>query len=79
MTNQKALETLCASVREVMPELAGVPLDAASSLHDFGLNSMERAEVLMETLFALDVRMPMTTFAQARNLGDIAAIIADGG
>lgn len=79
MTNETVLETLYASVRDVMPELAGAPLDAASSLHDLGLNSMERAEVIMETLFALDLRLPMTAFARARNLGDIAHTISSGG
>lgn len=76
MPTTDIIATLRDTILEIMPELDSQPIDASSSLRDLGLNSLERAEVIIDTLSALNLRLPMTAFANAANLGDIAGIMA---
>jgi polyketide biosynthesis acyl carrier protein len=75
MSGDDILHALALAVIEVCPDIDLTRLSSESSLHQLGLNSMERAEVIMSTLSVLKVRMPMTAFAHARNLGALAALI----
>lgn len=76
MTTDTVLETLYDKITEILPETDRSSLTPASSLADLGLNSMERAEVIIDTLFDHQVKMPMTAFAGCGNVGEIAAVIA---
>lgn len=76
MSEAEILGALRAAIVDIMPELDGRPIDAGMSLRDLGLNSLERAEVIIDTMSALDIRASMTAFAGAANLGDIAGIMA---
>lgn len=76
MSETEIIDALRQAIVDIMPELEGRPIDAASSLRDLGLNSLERAEVIIDTLSALDMRVPMVAFAGAANLAEVAGVIA---
>lgn len=75
MSLDDILDALQQAVLEVRPDVDPISLSRTTSLRDLGLNSMERAEVIMTTLSHLRLRLPMTGFAQARDLGQIAALM----
>lgn len=73
MSPDKFLEALYLAVADVRPDLDPAVLTPSASLRELGLNSMERAEVIMLAMSDLGVRVPMTAFAQASDLGGLAA------
>lgn len=75
MNKQEILDTIMTQIREVIPALAERPLTASDSLRALGANSMDRADIIMMTLDALSVRIPLFEMAKAENIGDIASII----
>jgi polyketide biosynthesis acyl carrier protein len=81
LTQQKTLETLKSVFAEILPD-ADVDVDRitlADSLRDLGANSIDRAEIITETMEQLDVAVPMVNFGNAKNIGDIVAVICGGG
>ncbi len=75
MSPDSILATLCRAVADVRPDLDTAVLTPADSLRELGLDSMERAEVIMLAMSELRVRVPMTAFAGAADLGAIAAVL----
>ncbi|MGP3971258.1 phosphopantetheine-binding protein [Streptomyces sp. 6N223] len=78
ITQEKTFETLKSVFAEIMEaDVSAVTL--ADSLRDLGANSIDRADIITETMEQLDVSLPMVRFGEARNIGDIVAIICEGG
>lgn len=76
MTEAEIFEVVAGAVREVAPELAGRPLRREDSLAELGVPSVDRAEVLVTTLEALDLDVPLVRLSGPRNLGELAARLA---
>ena len=62
-------------VREVIPDLNSHSFGPGDSLRALGANSVDRADIIMMTLEALSVRIPMIEMARAENIGELARII----
>ncbi|MER6910057.1 acyl carrier protein [Streptomyces sp. NPDC000594] len=77
MSIQEVLDLIVKNTREVMPELDGHTFVATDSLRDLGANSMDRAEIIMMTLEALSVTLPLVELAGANNIGELAQLIHD--
>lgn len=75
MNKEKILDTIMAQIREVIPALAEHPLTASDSFRALGANSVDRADIIMMTLEALSLQIPLFEMAKAENIGDIASII----
>lgn len=78
MADPRVFETLAACVALVLPDIAAGRLGPEDSLKELGANSIERAEIILEAAERLSVRVPMTRFAQCRNLGEIAIVLGGG-
>lgn len=76
MVQQSIVEIIAGHAREVLPDLAGRPLGAADSLRELGANSIDRAEILMLTTATLGLRIPLVELSQARNVGELADLLA---
>jgi polyketide biosynthesis acyl carrier protein len=59
----------------VLPDLESRELSPQDSLRDLGANSIDRSEIIMMTLEALRLRVPLVDLAGARNMGELAALI----
>jgi polyketide biosynthesis acyl carrier protein len=77
MPTQEALDLIVKHTCEVMPELDGHTFAATDSLRELGANSMDRAEIIMMTLEALSVSVPLIELAGANNIGELANLIHD--
>lgn len=78
MERHPVFKTLAACVAEILPDIAADGLKPGDSLKDLGANSIERAEIILEAAERLSVKVPMTRFAQCRNLGEIAQVLGGG-
>jgi polyketide biosynthesis acyl carrier protein len=63
------------SVQDVMPNVASEQIILTNSLKDLGANSIDRAEIIMLTLRELKLKVPLMTFAVAKNIGDLVALM----
>jgi len=75
MTKDQVLDIIIRNLREVIPDLAGHALVPTDSLRSLGANSVDRADIIMMTLDALSVRIPLIEMARAENIGELASII----
>ncbi|WP_035713089.1 acyl carrier protein [Azorhizobium doebereinerae] len=75
MTDDAVLATLIAQIRDVVPELEGHPIARADSMVDLGVNSIERNEVLLLTLQALQLDISPTKLVGPRNIGELADLL----
>lgn len=62
-------------IREVVPELAGRPIAETESMAELGLDSIERSEIIMNTLEALELDLPMVQVHGPKNLGELADLL----
>lgn len=75
MSPQEVLDLIATHTREVVPELDGHSFTSTDSLRELGANSMDRAEIIIMTLEAMSVSVPLTELAGANNIGELATII----
>lgn len=76
MTQQDIFELIVANTREIMPGLDQHDFKPEDRLADLGANSIDRADIVMMTLEALSLRIPLVELANARNIGELSALLA---
>lgn len=76
MTHQQIFDLITQHSGEVVPSLESHSFKATDSLRELGANSIDRAEIIMMTLEALQLSVPLIETAQAENIGELAAILA---
>jgi polyketide biosynthesis acyl carrier protein len=62
--------------REVLPRLKSHAFEATDRLADLGADSVDRAEVVTMVLERLSLTMPRTELFGARNVGELAELLA---
>ena len=72
MNQNDILQTITKNICEVMGET--ITITPEISLRELGANSIDRADILMQTMSDLNVKLSMVEFASAKNIGDIASI-----
>ncbi len=76
MNDEHIFTTIKAAIGTVMGSLVPTFITPSDSLRQMGANSLDRAEILMQSMEELNVRLPMLSFAEAQNLADIVAVFA---
>lgn len=72
----EVFELLCANMVEVLPNLQNVDIKPTDSMRDLCSNSIDRMDVLVSTLEALDLTIPFTELYGPKNLQELADLIA---
>lgn len=75
MESDYILSILIGQIREVVPELVDHDIGAADSMAALGVDSVERSEILMNTLEILGLDLPMVQLHGPRNLGELADLL----
>jgi len=75
MEKQAIFDLIVKHAREVVPALAGRDLGPDDSLRLLGANSVDRSEIILMTLEALSLNIPLVAMARAENLGQLAEIM----
>ena len=73
MNTNDILDILTKNINDIIGTSI-LSLEPTMSLREIGANSVDRADILMQTMSDLNVKLSMVEFATAKNLGDIAAI-----
>lgn len=59
---------------EVVPELKDRTITLDDSMRELGANSIDRAEVLIRTMAALQIKLPLIELAKAKNIREVVRI-----
>lgn len=78
MSQEEIIKVLTSVFEEIIPEVDVSSVTPEASLRDLGANSIDRAEIITDTMEQVGVSLPMVNFADAKNVGEIADIIAAG-
>lgn len=79
MNSPDAFETFKSVFAEVVPDIDVNGISCGDKPRELGANSIDRAEIITETMQKLGISVPMVTFASADTVGDIVAIMSDQG
>ncbi|WP_020398757.1 phosphopantetheine-binding protein [Kordiimonas gwangyangensis] len=77
MTEDQLIKVMVAEIKDLLPELEDTDISGTDSLVELGLNSMDRIDVIMAAQNEVSANIPMTSFAPAKCIADIARIIQD--
>lgn len=62
---------------DIIPELEGTHISGETSLKEAGANSVERMEILVDTMEWAQIRVPLVKFSQLENIGQIVDVMAE--
>lgn len=79
MSSASVFETFTAVFADVVPEVDVRAISPEDNLRELGANSIDRAEIITESMQKLGISVPMVTFASADTVGDVVAILSDQG
>ena len=68
-------EVLLNSVRQLSPALSNYKFEKGDSLKNLGVNSMERVDIIVDTLATLSLRIPMADTAVATNIDELVDLL----
>jgi polyketide biosynthesis acyl carrier protein len=74
-THVDIVSLIAQCVRETIPELAEHEFRRTDRLAELGVNSMDRAEIVVRVLEALRLRVPLVSLAAAKNIGELADLL----
>ena len=75
MDSDRIAEIIIAEIRSTVPELEAQPIIRADSMADLGVDSIERSEIILATLEAIGVKVPMVQLHGPRNIGELADLL----
>ncbi len=76
MDRDKILTIIRKSIREIAPELEDASLAPTDSLKQLGVDSVNRAEIMMMVMEELSLNIPRVELAGAKNIGELADLFA---
>ena len=75
MDTTSILAIITETIRAVVPDLSETPITASDSMSQLGLDSVERQEVVMLTLEAIGLEIPLVQLRGPRTIGDLAELL----
>lgn len=75
MTKEQLLDSIRDAISMVLPDVNTDGLTYEDSLKEIGANSVDRAEILIMLMDDANVKLPMVSFGEAKNIGDILDIV----
>lgn len=75
MDNTSILAIITENIRAVVPDLSETPITASDTMSQLGLDSVERQEVVMLTLEAIGLEIPLVQLRGPRTIGDLAELL----
>nr|5KP6_B Chain B, CurB [Lyngbya majuscula]5KP8_B Chain B, CurB [Lyngbya majuscula] len=76
MSKEQVLKIIKKYTREIAPELEDSPLEPTDSLKKLGIDSVNRAEIIMMVMEDLSLNIPRIELAGAKNIGELADLFA---
>jgi len=68
MTKAEIFEVTKRNLIELLPELESVNIEPEQSMKDLGANSIDRADVVLQTMEALEIKVPLHQLGGIQNI-----------
>lgn len=68
MTKLEIFEIIKRNLVEILPELAAIDIDATKSMKELGANSIDRVDVVLQSMEALSVTFPLNELGGIENI-----------
>jgi polyketide biosynthesis acyl carrier protein len=75
LDNTSILAIITENIRAVVPDLSETSITASDTMSQLGLDSVERQEVVMLTLEAIGLEIPLVQLRGPRTIGDLAELL----
>jgi polyketide biosynthesis acyl carrier protein len=75
MTKTDIFEIVVRNARDVLPTLTDQRIAPNDSLKALGANSLDRSEIVMMTLEALELTLPLAATAGAKNIDELVKLL----
>lgn len=75
MTREELLNSMKDAISFTVPEIDSDSVTYEDSLKDLGANSVDRAEIIIMLMEDANVKLPMVSFGNAKNIGEIIDIV----
>lgn len=76
MNKEQIFGVIKENILETLPELAEKKIILSDSLKELGANSIDRAEIIIQTLSKLKLKVPLSDFGNAKNIEELVEIIS---
>lgn len=75
MTREDVFAVVAQQIRDVLPDLDPALIQEDRSMKDLGANSIDRADVIIQTMEQLDVKFPLSELAGVSNLRGLVDVL----
>ncbi|MEM7346574.1 MAG: acyl carrier protein [Chloroflexota bacterium] len=75
MTQEDVFDVVKKNIRDVLYELEGQDIPLEASLKDLGANSIDRADIAVQCVEDLQIKIPMVEFANVKNIEDLVKLL----
>lgn len=75
ITKDEVFEVVKKNILEILPDIEPGMISLDRSLVDLGANSVDRMEVVTLSMEALDVKIPLLSFAKVGNIEGLVAVL----
>lgn len=76
MTRDELFDTVKRNILEVLPDLDACAVTGDKSMKDLGANSIDRADVIIQTMEQLGVTFKISELAEIRSIGGLVDFLA---
>ena len=77
MTKEQIFETVKNVITEVLPQVDKENISIENQLKELGANSIDRMEIVTMSMQALDVKIPLMSFAGVNNIEGLVDVLLE--
>lgn len=71
MKKDQVFDVFCKVVMEILPEVKKEQITEDQQLVNLGANSIDRSEIMMQSMMELKIKAPLVECAKLKKIGDI--------
>ena len=75
MSKEEIFEVLREKMVDILPELDKESIQITDSMKQLGANSMDRFDILMDTMDEIGLKMPLVKFGGLKNIEEIVEVM----
>ncbi|WP_410511166.1 acyl carrier protein [Paenibacillus sp. BR2-3] len=71
MSKEQIFEIMKSKMLEILPDLAAENISREESMKDLGANSIDRFDIISDTMDELNIKIPLLKFGSLKNIGEV--------
>ncbi len=77
MTKEQVFEIVKENIVEFLPDLSKEGIKIEQSLRDLGANSIDRMDIIVQSMENIGIKVPMVEFGNLRNIQGLVDLLYD--